>query len=40
MIFEFFSADEDFVETMGMELIMGENLQTGEDGMLINESAF
>lgn len=40
VIFDFFSADEDFVQTMGMELIMGENLQPGEDGMLINQSAF
>jgi len=40
VLFDFFSADEDFVKTMGMELIMGENLQPGEDGILINQSAF
>lgn len=40
VVFDFFSGDQDFVSTMGMELLMGENIRDGEKGMVITESAY
>lgn len=40
IVFDFFSGDQDFVSTMGMELVMGENIKDGENDMVITESAY
>lgn len=40
ILFDLFSADQDFISTMGMELIMGENIKDGESDIVITESAY
>jgi len=41
IVFDFYNVDEDFIETMGMQVIQGRNFSIEDSqGILINESAY